>query len=111
MFLQCALCFFVGVKTQKDLLRLFDQSTAIDEGVNVVREGVNEGVNFEDEGVNTLLDLIRTEPGLNARTLAAKTGKSLSTTERHIRKLKNEGVIEFRGAPKNGGYYSLTPKK
>ncbi|WP_420847066.1 winged helix-turn-helix transcriptional regulator [Methanorbis rubei] len=88
MFLQ-----YHSIEAQKDFF--------IDEGVIAEDEGVNEGV-------NTLLDLIRTEPGLNARTLAAKTGKSLSTTERHIRKLKYERVIEFRGAPKNGGYYPIS---
>ncbi len=33
-------------------------------------------------------------------------GVSLRTIERQIRKLKEEGEIEFRGSPKTGGYYA-----
>lgn len=76
-------------ETQKDLLRLFGQSTAI------------------DDGVSYLLNLITQEPGLNTRILAEKTGKSTPTIELWIRKFKADGKIEFRGAPKNGGYYPI----
>lgn len=31
--------------------------------------------------------------------------KSLVTTERYLKILKAQGFIEFRGAPKTGGYY------
>jgi len=29
----------------------------------------------------------------------------IRTVERHIRALKERGIIEFRGAPKTGGYF------
>lgn len=99
------------IETQKDLLRLFGQSITLSDGVNADGEGVNaddDGVNADDDGVNSLLHLIIQEPGLNARMLAEKTGRSIPTIERRIRILRTEGRIEFRGAPKNGGYYPLT---
>ena len=78
------------------------QSIALgDEGVNF---GKDEGVN---EGVNALLDVIATYPGKRANELAVLIGKSVQTVERYIRTLKDSGRIEFRGAPKNGGYYAI----
>jgi predicted transcriptional regulator len=32
------------------------------------------------------------------------TGTPIKTVERHIRKLKAQGKIEFAGSPKTGGY-------
>ena len=74
----------------------------VDEGVD---EGVNEGV---DEGVKSkdiLLEIITKTEGLNVKELASRVGKSNKTIERYIRELKAEGLIEFRGIPKTGGYY------
>lgn len=72
-----------------------------DEGVN--RE-INEGVN---EGVNVLLDVNRRNPGKRANELAGLIGKSVQSVERYVKALRETGRIEFRGAPKNGGYYSV----
>ncbi|MDP3913350.1 MAG: hypothetical protein Q8R96_06400 [Bacteroidota bacterium] len=33
--------------------------------------------------------------------------KSVATTERYLKILKEQGYIEFRGAPKTGGYYKI----
>ena len=89
-------------ETQKELLRLMGQSIALDdEGVKRVND---EGV---DEGVNALLNVIATCPGKRANELATLTGKSVQTVERYVRTLKDSGKIEFRGAPKNGGYFAI----
>lgn len=82
------------------------------EGVN---EGVNEGVKLDIEGVNegvneelTLLyNQIAKFPGKKANELNEQIDKSLSTTERYLKILKEQGFIEFRGAPKTGGYHLL----
>ena len=92
----------IGGKPLKELLRLMGQSIALgDEGVNF---GKDEGVN---EGVNALWDVIATYPGKRANELAVLIGKSVQTVERYIRTLKDSAKIEFRGAPKNGGYYAI----
>lgn len=44
-------------------------------------------------------------PGIRAGMLAEKLSISRRTAERHLQALKNAGMIEFRGAPRNGGYY------
>ena len=68
---------------------------------------VNGGVSV---GVNTLLGLISASPGLNATELEARLKKPKRTLERWLRQLKDQQAIEFRGAPKTGGYYPK-PKK
>ena len=67
-----------------------------------INETVNEGVN---EGVNQLLKIVVENPGKRANDLASLLGKSVHTVERYVKLLKVAGKIEFRGAPKNGGYY------
>ena len=44
-------------------------------------------------------------PGLRSKDLAAFTGKSIPTISRFLKGLKDNGNIEFHGAPKNGGYF------
>ena len=68
-----------------------------------VSEGVNEGVS---EGVGRLLLLIQQQPGLRAPMLASTLNTSVKNVERWLQQLKDQQRIEFRGAPKTGGYYS-----
>lgn len=67
-----------------------------------VTEGVTEGVNG---GVSLLFTHIQKEPGLRAPMLAAKMNTSVKNIERWLRQLKSQQAIEFRGAPKTGGYH------
>ncbi|MGE4300952.1 MAG: Fic family protein [Victivallaceae bacterium] len=65
--------------------------------------GVNVGVNV---GVK-ILEYIKQNPGCRANAIAAAVGITTRTVERHIRDLKERGEIEFRGAPKTGGYFVI----
>ena len=51
-----------------------------------------------------IFQLIADKPGVSAVQLAAKTGISQSTINRHITRLKQQGLIEHVGANKTGGY-------
>jgi ATP-dependent DNA helicase RecG len=64
--------------------------------------GVTGGVNTESV---PLLQLIQAQPGLKTTELVAQTGKPQRTIERWLKQLKDRQQIEFRGAPKTGGYY------
>ena len=64
--------------------------------------GVSGGV---DGGVNELLDVIHHNPGVNVSRLRAMLQISKRTLERHLHKLRDDKKIEFRGAPKTGGYF------
>lgn len=92
------------IATQMDLLRLLK-----DGGVNPRNGGVNGGVKVRNGGANLsalLHQTIQEHPGKNAPALAGILQKSLRTIQRHLKTLSDQGVIEFRGAAKNGGYYS-----
>ena len=78
----------------------------VDSGVNGKDDGVNEGVSEGvNEGVNALYEIIVRQHGCRANALAKSAGKSVQTVERYLKVLKDLGKIEFRGAPKTGGYY------
>ena len=66
--------------------------------------GVSGGVNTESV---PLLQLIQAQPGLKTTELVAQTGKPQRTIERWLKQLKDRQQIEFRGAPKTGGYYCI----
>jgi ATP-dependent DNA helicase RecG len=74
------------------------------DSVKGVNEGVNKGVNG---GVKILLAVIRKNPGKRTNELALLIGKSVQTVERYVKELKAAGEVEFRGAPKNGGYFII----
>lgn len=65
-----------------------------------VTGGVTDGVNQQD-----VFEFIRRNPGLRANAIAVGLSISERSVERHVKRLKEENMIEFRGAPRNGGYY------
>jgi len=75
--------------------------TPINEGAN---EGVSEGVS---EGVNMLYSFILDNPGNRTPFFSKELKTSTKTIERWLKQLKENKQVEFRGAPKNGGYFPL----
>lgn len=100
MYKCCPLYFkdALPVIEEGDVFKLAIQYNKANEGIN---GGVNEGV----KGKDTLLEIITETGELTTKKLASRLGKSKRSIERYIRELKIEGLIEFRGIPKNGGYY------
>ena len=75
----------------------------IDEGVNEgVIEGVNEGVRKE---LLIILQKIVERPGHGAVAITDSMSKAKSTVERYLKVLRSLRVVEFKGAPKTGGYF------
>ncbi len=74
-----------------------------DGGVKDENGGVSGGVNLEE----VLLKAVVEHPGSNAPTLSKIVQKSLRTVQRYLKGLADKGKIEFRGAPKTGGYWPL----
>lgn len=74
--------------------------------ITFMRKSLSKGVN---EGVNKvhilLYDFINAHPGCNISALSKLLNVPYKTLERHIKRLKDHGLIEFRGAPKTGGYW------
>ena len=67
-------------------------------------DGVNGGVNG---GVNEVLAYIETYAGCRANEIEKNLAIPLRSVERHLAALRNDGKIEFRGAPKSGGYWRI----
>ena len=59
-------------------------------------------------GVNDILMLIKNNPGINVSIIKSLLNVPQRTIERWINQLKKENKIEFKGAPKTGGYWELT---
>ena len=91
------------VSTQEDLLRLLKNSGGVKTSNGGVNKKASGGVNLQDK----ILQEIKNNGGLNAPSLASRLSLSLRTVQRYLKELTESKKIEFRGAPKNGGYYSL----
>lgn len=66
---------------------------------------VNDIVKSKNDIKDTVFNLITNNEGQSASDIAKQIGKSWRTTMRYLDLLKKEERIEFRGAPKTGGYY------
>ena len=63
-------------------------------------ETINGGIN------GAIKKAIVDNAGIDVARLVAVLGKSRRTVERAIARLKQQGVIEYRGSKKTGGYYA-----
>lgn len=90
-------------ETQKELLRLMGESILIEKTNAKVNSKTPLKVDVDE--YNTLYNVIQKNPGLKTKELAVFLGKSIPTTSRQIKQLKEQGKIAFLGAPKTGGYY------
>jgi ATP-dependent DNA helicase RecG len=69
-----------------------------------VNGSVSGSVNGSDLE-KTILEIIRHNDNLNIKTISGLINIPYRTVARHLAKLKEENLIEFRGVPKTGGYY------
>ena len=72
--------------------------------VEAINGKVNEPVN-EPVNESALLATIRAHPGLRRPQLLKLVRIREATMKRQLASLAADNLIEFRGAPKNGGYY------
>ena len=63
--------------------------------IDTANGGINGGIK----------NAIISKAGIDIAQLVAILGKSRRTVERAVAQLKKEGVIEYRGSKKTGGYY------
>ena len=73
--------------------------------VNDIVKSENGIVNDKENLKDIVFSIITDKEGLSASDLAKLIGKSWRTTMRYLNTLKKENKIEFKGAPKAGGYY------
>lgn len=65
--------------------------------------GANDRVN---DRIMATYTIIRLNPGIKRKDISNISGKSLPTIDRHIDVLTEDGLIEYRGSRKTGGYYA-----
>ena len=56
---------------------------------------------------NPVLDFIINHPGSRANQISTALNIPLCTLQRELSRLKDSSQIEFRGVPKNGGYFTI----
>lgn len=99
------------IETQRELLRLFDEIGGVKAAVGGASGGVKVAVGGVSGGLKSppdrILLAIRQLPGTNARGLVRQLNIPLRTLQRHLNILSSSGIIKFRGASKNGGYFAL----
>ena len=76
----------------------------IGDGVDSVNGPVNGAVKGPVNGPERLFVIIKQNPGLRKTALAELSGLSARTVKRYVETVLAKR-IEFRGAPKTGGYY------
>ena len=119
-----------GLSTRMTVWRNKKTKTDNREGVNTpsaYREGVNTTSTSNHEVVNTtsekreavtvrkavkdvcaaVLGEVAAHPRIRKPALITAIKVSRATIERALARLQREGKVEFRGAPKNGGYYCI----
>ncbi|MCP3888335.1 MAG: ATP-dependent DNA helicase, partial [Desulfobulbaceae bacterium] len=62
-------------------------------------------------GVKSVLRYLQQSPGAKTHDLVKDLGIAERTVQRILKTLKGKQQVEFRGAPKTGGYYLVQPKK
>lgn len=104
----------MALRTINNAIATLRDAGIIQSGNDRVNDRVSDRVNDRvNEGVKTalardqkwLFGYIEANPGKNTETFADVMKKSIPTISRYLKELKDQGKIEFRGAPKTGGYY------
>jgi ATP-dependent DNA helicase RecG len=97
--------------TRKAIKLIDGVSDGVNDGVNkLIDDGINDGlIDGVSDGVRVeimkIVELIMIKEGPNALDITSKRGKSKPSIERYLRTAKEVGIIEFKGAPKTGGYF------
>ena len=71
-------------------------------GNDRVNDKINDRIN---DRIMATYTIIRLNPGIKRKDISNISGKSLPTIDRHIDVLTEDGLIEYRGSRKTGGYY------
>jgi ATP-dependent DNA helicase RecG len=101
-------CRLSDVKVEFETLKsgflvVFHRSPAMTENKKTQEdEGISEGIS---EGIKSLLVYIEENPGMRIKVIAREINRPAKTIERWIKKLREEGRIDFIGSKKTGGYY------
>ena len=98
--------FKVGHKIVTLVIRFKNSITPHRKGDDPVNDPVNDPINDPIKGVlKDVFEIIKNNPGIQKPAIAAHIGKSEATAKRYLKQLLDQGLIEYRGSDKTGGYY------
>jgi ATP-dependent DNA helicase RecG len=72
-----------------------------DDGIKLAFEGINEGINLD---LGKILSYLKNNPLSKHSDIKQIIVRSDATVERYLKILKDNGIIEYVGAKKTGGY-------
>lgn len=76
--------------------------------IETISGTINNTANSNETISETINETIKTNPGISLVNIVVKVGKSRATIARILATLKRQGVIEYRGSKKTGGYYTVS---
>jgi ATP-dependent DNA helicase RecG len=77
----------------------------IDKFSNLINGTINGTINDGIKNIYAVFEMVNEKPGINMIELISKTGKGKTTVHRYVSILKDNEIIEYKGARKTGGYY------
>ena len=95
-------CFEHGIK--EPVFENFQHGFRVTIYKDKIYGGINGGING---GIKLVSDFIKANPGAKAGDIVNGLNIPQRTVERILRKLKDEGKIEFKGSKKTGGYFLI----
>jgi predicted HTH transcriptional regulator len=97
---------FERVSSEKERVKsVFEGVTQKNEGVKLKIEGVKEKLNQELE---IIYNFIKKNPLIKTVVIEQFSNKSNATIERYLKILKDNGLVEYVGSDKTGGYRVIT---
>lgn len=92
----------------EDVYRIAPHILALWDEIETVNEPVSHIERTEKPSAEErVLTLLQETPGLRVPQIAARLEWSVATVKRTLGRLRAGGHIEFRGAPKTGGYFTV----
>lgn len=79
----------------------------LEEILRALKQHKGDQIGAVNGAVNQVLQFITEKPGCRTNAIAEALKLPLRTVQRHLEQLKKQGKVEFRGAPRNGGYFLI----
>jgi ATP-dependent DNA helicase RecG len=93
---------FMRKQTHEAIKKVLEKDAGLVPQEKAQHGGINGGM---DGGLNALLEFIRNTPGLRTPQISKAMGVPARTLDKWIKKLKDQGAIEFKGGSRSGGYW------
>ena len=92
----------LAFRNQKELL--FSEVRSKNQNKEGEKNSKGKDTSTENKRATEVFRIIASNPGISAVSISGNIQQSLSTVNRAIRQLREEGLIEYTGSKKTGGY-------